>query len=135
MYNSTYDDVCELLLCLPARSTCANILVANYFYKLPLPRANTVSHSFAYVDTSSDRNKHTCFNFQLFFMTFIYVCGVILRPLFTFHRSLIFHLITYSTLNTTTSLPNVSYSNSRRTRFPSYAKVHENILKNRVRDS
>lgn len=55
--------------------------------------------------------------FNYFSFPFIYVCGVILLPLFTFHRSLIFFLITCSTLKTTTSLPDDSYSNSRRTRF------------------
>lgn len=79
------------------RSTCANILVANYFYKLPFHRTHCLTPVRSYTRWySSDRNKHTCFNFQLF-SWLIYVCGIIFLPLFTFHRSLIFRLITCST--------------------------------------
>lgn len=113
VYIFTYDDVCELVLCLPSRSTCANILVANYFYKLPFHHAHTtVSALVTYVETSSEWNKHTCFNFQLFFLPFYlrmwcyFVASVYFSPFTDFC------LITCSTLNTTTSLPYDSYSNS-----------------------
>lgn len=83
--------------CVYPRSTCANILVANYFYKQGFS-LHTLSHSrsVTYVGTlpSGINTLVLIFNY---FSCLIYVCGIFFCSLFTFHRSLIFRLITCST--------------------------------------
>lgn len=94
--------------CVYSRSTCANILVANYFYKQGFS-LHTLSHSrsVTYVGTLPPGINTLVLIFN-YFSCLIYVCGIFFCSLFTFHRSLIFRLITCSTeQHTTTSLPTI----------------------------
>lgn len=90
VWTSPYDDVCEHRFCVYPRSTCANILVANYFYKLGF---SLRTHCLTHDDTIlTGINTLLVLIFStIFHALFTYV------PLFTFHRSLIFRLITCST--------------------------------------